>query len=491
MAEQQAAQETFEKERNSTIARLDRERREWNLKFSREQDELLDLKQAVEKDAERVRGEISREKAEWSSRQEQMRIEHRAEQARQQEDLAARIAEAEQFKNEHDTRFGRLRKEFESEREAWHRQRGQEAAILQAERSELDTEADRLRAERSLIEVQRQQLAAKLEQQRSEHDESLRHSWRNHQASLQQAEQESSTRQRVLAENLQQRENELSARMKQAEHEIRTARELCSRQIAQEKERFAQTCATHTVELERVRAELNVQRQQFEREKLEFADEATRTRQKTEQERSAIRNSLSQMDAQLRAVATSLLPGVPIEVAASGLAEHLNSLTVATDRSTLDRVKATEGDEEESEVSGTLATVAGNVRFWEPGREATLVDSVSDNLIRRVDSAVEQGGVSGLERRPRIAMHGVLADATSDAMNAEIVYDDGKRQTEWAGTVATRTDDETITSEQSDGRRQALESYRSKLSSLQDQLRQLSNASTSDSSNDRPDDLTT
>ena len=490
LAEHKAAQEAFEKERDSTIARLDLERREWNAKFNREQDELLDLKQAVNKEAERIRGDVSREKAEWASHQEQMRIAHREDQAKQQELLDARMTEAEQLKKEHAATFARLQKEFESEREAWHRERGQEAAILQAERNELETEANRLRTERSLVEAKRQQLSAELEQQRSAHNESLRQSWRDHQSSMQQAEQESTNRQRILAENLQQRENELSARFKQAEHEIRTARELSSRQISQEKERFVQTCTAREAELEQARAALNVQRQQFEREKLEFADETARTRQKIEQERSAIRSSLSQMDVQLRAVAASLLPGVPVDVAASGLVGHLNSLVNAADQSTADRMKNVEQTSKPKVVNAST-TDSRNVSAWEPGKEATLVESISNDLIRRLDPAAEQGGVSGLEKRPRIASHGVLAEAASDAMKAEVVYDDNQRHPEWAGIVETRTDDDAVgavAAEQSDGRRQALESYRSKLSSLRDQLRQLSSSSRDSSSGDEPAD---
>jgi hypothetical protein len=281
LAELTSLREEFEKERDSTMVRLDSERREWNEKFTREQDELLDLKQAVDNEVKLVRADVAREKAEWESHQEHMRTALREEQASAQELLNAKMTDAERLKNEQTETLENLRKECESERAAWHRERGQEAAILQAERSELETEADRLRAERSLIEAERQQLAGDLERQLAEHDESLRESWRSHQASLQQAEQESTNRQRVLAGNLQQQQNELAARMQQAEHEIRTARELCARQMSQDKERFSQTCAMHEAELERARAELNVQRQQFEREKLEFTDELSRTREQT------------------------------------------------------------------------------------------------------------------------------------------------------------------------------------------------------------------
>jgi hypothetical protein len=565
-SELSSGQAEFQKERDATIERLDRERREWTEKFNREQDELLDLKQAVEEDVARVRGDISREKAEWESHPEQLRITHREEQAmhqaalttarqemaehseRERKVLAARIAEAEQLKNEESARFDRLRKELESEREAWHRERGQEAAILQAERSELETETDRLRAERSLIEVERQQLLAELEQKRTEHDESLRQSWRNHQASLQQAEQESTSRQRVLAEHLQQQENELSARIQQADHEIRTARELCSRQMAQDKERFSQTCATHEAEVQRARAELNVQRQQLERERLEFVDETARARQQTEQERSVVRNSLSQMDAQLRVAATSLLPGASTEAITAGFAEHLHPSVdlsdppvsqdeVATPREVAevefgngsetgenneadndgsdlanraadetsdhsavadcslenDAVPPVESEGVDADLDDLKDDDAGgpHVAVWEPGKEATLVESASSNLIRHVDSAAESGGVSGLEKRPRIASRGIVAQATSEAEAAEIVYDDGDRTSEWAGIVATRTEEtvnELTAEEQGDGRRQALESYRAKLSGLQDQLRQLSNHSTDETGNDDPAD---
>ena len=528
LAELRVLREEFEKERDSTIARLDRERREWNEKFTREQDELLDLKQAVDNEAKRVRADLAREKAEWESHQEHMRTALREEQASAQELLNARMTDAERLKSEQTATFENLRKEFESERAAWHRERGQEAAILQAERIELETEADRLRAERSLIEAERQQLAGEFEWQRSEHDESLRESWRSHQASLQQAEQESTNRQRVLAGNLQQQQNELAVRMQQAEHEIRTARELSARQIAQDKERFSQTCALHEAELERARAELNLQRQQFEREKLEFADETSRTRQQTEQERSVIRNSLSQMDAQLRLAVTSLLPGIAaavtshefteattvpskqaefiaagdvdreVEVGGTGSVEADSVTDLTTDLSIddgdteepVDDISISDfsgavGDEQELiEVDTTSATQAA---AWEPGKEATLVETTSSDLIRRFDVPSKTGGVSGLERRPRIASHGVLAQATSDAMAAEIVYDGSDRQTEWVGTVETRPEEAmagATNGEQQSGRRQALESYRSKLSSLQAQLRQLSTPSADESGSD-------
>lgn len=493
-AERQAAQEAFEHERDTTIARLERERREWNTKFNREQDELLDLKRTVENEVEEMRAALSREKAEWVSHQEQVRVAQRKESTA----VEAGRAEVERLRHEHENRFTRLKQEFDSEREQWHRQRGQEAAILQSERSEIETEADRLRAERSQIETQRQRLAVELEQQRAEHDEKLRQSWREHQESIQLAEQESANRQRVLAENLRQRENELSARMKQAEHEIRSARELCSRQIAQEKERFTQTFETQEAELERQRAELNAQRQQFEREKREFADASQRTLQKNERERAAIRETLSQMDVQLRSVAASLLHGTPSTVTESTLAESLNSLAdvagiateseVASEAAESDRLKDNRDDSRQSAPEGeetpdteVAVSAASDADVWEPGRDATLVDSISDDLIYRVDPAAEQGGVSGLEQRPAIAQYGALADAAADASRAEIVYDDRGRQAEWAATVATRSEQakeqRTEVSADAEGRRQALESYRSKLSSLQDQLRQLSKPS--------------
>jgi hypothetical protein len=523
--------EEFEKERDVTIVRLDRERREWNEKFGREQDELIDLKRAVESESTRVRADVAREKAEWESHQELMRTALREEQASAQELLNSRMTAADRLKEEHTANFDSLTKEFESERATWHRERGQEAAILQAERSELETEFDRQRAERSLIEAERQQLAADLERQRAEHDESLRESWRSHQASLQRAEQESTKRQRVLAENLQQQQNELAARMQQAEHQIRTARELSARQIAQDKERFSQTCATHEAELERARAELNVQRQQLEREKLDFADELARTREQTEQERLVIRNSLSQMDAQLRVAATSLLPGIAAAVASHDPVETLTlpaevtELPPAEDVTAGDEVGASEASDENVDFNTTANSSIGDkasqepgdetltvsdvlddvaesadsedsnevdASAWEPGKEATLVETTSSDLIRRFDAPAETGGVSGLERRPRIASHGVLAQATSDAMGAEIVYEDGDRQPEWVGTVATRAEEsmsEAAAESHKDGRRQALETYRSKLNSLQDQLRQLSNSEADESGSDSAGDL--
>ena len=484
LVELTSLREEFEKERDSTISRLERERGEWKEKFTREQDELLDLKQTVDDEVKLVRADVAREKVEWEIHREHMREALREEQASAQELLNARMNDAERLKNEHAVTFENLKKGFDAERAAWHRERGQEAAILQAERSDLEAETERLRTERSLIEAERQQLASDLERKRVEHDESLRESWRDHQASLQQAEQESTNRQRVITENLQQQQNELAARMQQAEHEIRMARELCARQIAQDKERFTQTCAMHEAELERARAELNVQRQHLESEKLEFADELSRTQEQTAKERSVIRNSLSHMDAQLRVAATSLLPEIATAVEPQAFAEPTDK--IPTDENPAMTTADTNGhDLIEAEDDETPQVTA-----WEPGKEATLVETTSNDLIQRFDGPTETGGVAGLERRPRIASHGVLAQATSDAMAADIVYEDSNRQTEWVGTVETRTEEalvETADEDQQDGRRQALESYRSKLSGLQAQLRQLTTSSDdsgSDLSND-------
>ena len=175
------------------------------------------------------------------------------------------------------------------------------------------------------------------------------------------------------------------------------------------------------------------------------------------------------MDAQLRVAATSLLPEIATAVAPQAFAEPVDEISDFSD--------VIEDGTELTESEDADATQAA---AWEPGKHATLVETTSSDLIRRFDAPTETGGVSGLERRPRIATHGVLAQATSDAMAAEIVYEDADRQTEWVGTVATKTEDaitETVNEEQQDGRRQALESYRSKLSGLQAQLRQLSTSS--------------
>ncbi len=504
--------EEFVKECDVTIVRLDGERREWNEKFTREQDELLDLKQVVESEAERVRVNIAREKSEWATQQEHMRAALRHEQAGAQELFNERMSDADRLIEEHTANFENLTKEFESERAAWYRERGQEAAILQAERRELETEADRLRAERSLVQVERQQLVGELERQRTEHDESLRESWRSHQASLQQAEQESTNRQRVLAETLQQHKDELAARMQHADHEIRSARELCAKQIAQDKERFSQTCATHEAELDRARADLNVHRQLFEREKLDFNDEMSRNRKQTEQDRSVIRNSLSQMDAQLRVAATSLLPGttsvevshelsnVPVSLSQTTESVECGSVELEMDAvsSSVDGVAYTDepvedqwqtNDQEGSEESKfeEQGVVDAQLVAWEPGKNATLVESPSGDLIRRFDAPSETGGVSGLEYRPRIGSYGVLAQAASDANSVEVVHALDERESEWVEPVDHRADElpvEVAAESQIEGRRQALETYRSKLSSLQDQLRQLSGPSTDQSSPD-------
>ena len=80
-------------------------------------------------------------------------------------------------------------------------------------------------------------------------------------------------------------------------------------------------------------------------------------------------------------------------------------------------------------------------------------------------------------------------------MAAEIVYEESDEQSdrpvELAGIVATRAEDATIaanSSEQQDGRRQALESYRSKLSMLQAQLRQLSTPAVNESGSELSED---
>lgn len=502
-AEVTTQREEFVKECDVTIVRLDGERREWNDKFTREQDELLDLKRVVESEVERVRANLAREKSEWATHQEHMRAALRQEQASAQELLNERMSDADRLIEEHTANFENLTKEFESERAAWYRERGQEAAILQAERSELETEADRLRAERSLVEVERQQLVGGLEQQRTENDESLRESRRSHQASLQQAEQESTTRQRGL---LQQHKNELAARMQQADHEIRSARELCAKQIAQDKERFSQTCATHEAELERARADLNVHRQLFEREKLDFNDEMSRHRKQAEQDRSVIRNSLSQMDAQLRVAATSLFPGTTSVDASHDLSNVPVSLSQTTesvecesvelemdagsssvdgvahiDEPVVDQMRSDDQEGGEESIAEEQGVVDAQLGVWEPGKDATLVETPSSDLIRRFDSPSETGGVSGLENRPRIASYGVLAHAASDTNSAEMVYASDERESEWVGTVENQADEmpvEVAAETLIEGRRQALETYRSKLSSLQDQLRQLSGSST-------------
>ena len=501
-AEVTTQREEFTKECDVTIERLDAERREWNEKFTREQDELLDLKRVVESEAEQVHANLAREKSEWATHQEHMRVALRQEQASAQELVNERMTDADRLIKEHTANFENLTKEFESERAAWYRERGREAAILQVERSELETEADRLRAERSLVEVERTQWVGKLEQQRTENEESLRESWRNHQVSLQQAEQESTTRQRVLAEDLQQHKDELAARMQQADHEIRSARELCAKQIAQDKERFSQTCATHEAELERARADLNVQRQLFEREKLDFNDEMSRNRKQTEQERSVLRNSLSQMDAQLRVAATSLLPGMtyvdalhdqsnaPVSLSQIAVSVECESveLELDADSSSVDGVAHTDEPVEdqlqveaqesgEESIAEEQGVVDAQLVAWEPGKDATLVETPSSDLIRRFDSPSETGGVSGLGFRPRIASYGVFAHAATDVDSAEIVYASDERESEWVGTVDNQADEmpvEVTGEPQIEGRRQALETYRSKLSSLQDQLRQLS-----------------
>ncbi|MDA1166002.1 MAG: hypothetical protein O3B13_23130, partial [Planctomycetota bacterium] len=325
---------------------------------------------------------------------------------------------------------------------------------------------------------------AELEQRKAEHDDTLRQSWQQHQAALEQSGQESVARQRLMAEKLQQQENELAARVKQIEHEIRTARELCSRQLAQDKERFSQSCATYEAELQQARALVIAQKQQLDREKREFADEVIRARQQTEQERNVIRNSLSQMDAQIRVVATSLLPGISERI--------------------LSQVSETKPSDDSIAVSATtgLPEVLHDDLFcqsdvdhvsskWEPGQDAALVDSLAGGVIRRVDSASKLGGVSGLARRPQIARRGPVAEASNAAANAEIVVDATASHPEWAGIVVTKVaepDNDLHAEENGESRRQALEDYRSKLSVLQDQLRQLSSHAADDTAQGRTSD---
>ncbi|MDA1165929.1 MAG: hypothetical protein O3B13_22760, partial [Planctomycetota bacterium] len=161
LAELNAARQSFKNKCRETVEQLDRERREWDEKFSSEQRELLDLRRTVESEVKQLRGDIAQEREVWESQQEQVRISHLAEQTSQQQqfetdgrELAAERAKFEQLKRENETHRDAQRKLFEAERTAWHRERGQEAAILQSERGELETESDRLRAERSHIEIE-------------------------------------------------------------------------------------------------------------------------------------------------------------------------------------------------------------------------------------------------------------------------------------------------------------------------------------------------
>jgi hypothetical protein len=71
------------------------------------------------------------------------------------------------------------------------------------------------------------------------------------------------------------------------------------------------------------------------------------------------------------------------------------------------------------------------------------------------------------------------------------VFDETASQPEWAGIVATKvtaSDNNLEAEENGEGRRQALESYRSKLSNLQDQLRQLSSHASDDTAHGRTSD---
>ena|GEM_PF-2744278 len=476
------------------------ERRQQHEHALREECDQVERELVRQREQQDIELTVQRQQVSEWAKQETARIEHERRHAQHERDterhrLDERIGQEttrmEQEREELLSGLASERTAFEDSRQEWHEERGREAAIIQTGRHELERLRTRLESEQERIESERSNQRAELEHMRDEHDEQLRHAEQMHQEGLLQDKRELQGRKQLLDEKVQQTDAELTARCRQVEEELRATRELHEKQLAHDKAAFAQACARRESELEREKSELRQGREKleheskelasrFDRAKQQFAEnvgrtrktfeaETSRVRRQLEQERRVVRSGLNQMNAQLVSVATSL-NGAPAEITS----RNLNSSEGQPSTEELEFILGGLGnDVVESTVDLPLMPefAIPPVESVDLNVDSSLDDSQTSECgseLPHVGSATSEWRVDPAESndtgRPD------MAGATSRSPEQEA---DEDAPTEWACIVERRT---TTSASGVDGRRQALEGYRSQLGDLQSQLQELAAA---------------
>jgi len=400
------------------------------------------------------------------------------------------------------------RQKIENERAVWHRERSREASILQHERNDLDEE-------RRALEADRDQLLLDLEQQRQDHEETLRRERENHQQSLELSERDLATREQMFHSRLAQQDAELRARREQFEHELLAARALHEKRAARERQAFEDECIRRQTALERDSGEVQQARQAFEQERRRFAEDMNRQRQQFDQERGLFRDSIQQLDEQLQWLGVTdastvvrqpqppaLIPEesgqrrpLPRHRTASSPPvpmPHFLAPTFPSREPAETRVRALKrrNAEESAEAlhtdgwSGSGSTMPDELDSDHSDHDAT--DTVdSDTVLQgepseihggqpsfsyREDQDADSGGLSALSRTP-----GGFEppDGEPHSRDSETGSHAG-----WAGIVSARDDSDSLPSadtqapaQEPTARQQALEQYRLRLAALQSQLK--------------------
>lgn len=185
--------------------------------------------------------------------------------------------------------------EIQAARDAWEVERQEQAAALAEEKSKLDANAEELLRQQDEIECQLTEIA----DQRTQLEEELK------------SEQQERTR--VFDEVIAQRENEWAERQRQLEHELDSQRKLHQKQLTLDRESFMRACSEREADLDAIRADVDQQRKELVEERCRSAEHFSETRRQLEQDRTLLQNGLRQMESQLRWVAGSIsISGGPL-----------------------------------------------------------------------------------------------------------------------------------------------------------------------------------
>jgi hypothetical protein len=293
-----------EEERERTRLRSEKD----SLSVAVEQLQMLLARRRQEHDAElgKMRLECEQSNRDWSSA-ERDRIEREFGAARQT------IVDAEAS--------------FDHKCNEWAKKRDEEAALLRteqerlngetesvkasegeldAERSRLDAQITQLKSDTEKLSAQNAQAKAEIEKERAESERLLHQERQTHFEELQTRQTEAARHQSIVDEKIRQQEHEWAERQRQVEHDLESRRLLHQREIENQSAQWAEIAKNRRAELDAEERAIREQQVQLESQRARHQSEIEEANRKLANDRHMLQDGLTQMDAQLKWVATHL-----------------------------------------------------------------------------------------------------------------------------------------------------------------------------------------
>jgi hypothetical protein len=306
------------------------------------QQELLSRRSAWREEEERERARLRAEKDSLSTAVEQLQMLLARRKAQHNAELGEMRADCERANQEWSVaERTRLEQELASARQAivdssslfdekcgeWKRKRAAEAALLQTERERIQSESEVVNERESALEAERARLTdqiaqlksdgeqqqaedaaakAAIEKERADSERVLHEERQTHFEELQARQAEIQRRQSIVDEKIRQHENGWAERQRQIEHDFESRRQLHQRDLEQQSADWKRVEKQKRVELENEERAIRQQRAELDGERARHQTEIEEANRKLVNDRHLLQDGLTQMDAQLKWVATHL-----------------------------------------------------------------------------------------------------------------------------------------------------------------------------------------